>query len=517
MSTDVPKAMNSPQEAAATDIKTHSETPIRKPSWVLISGLILLAISLAVLAYTYYQSKIKPLSGYGDDMAAIDEINSHDPRALSGGDLTHFMFGDISFETEAANLPWQLSKLFDDGDGVFERPFSEALESGFRSDADGLGPLFNQESCEGCHIADGRAAPPMEPGQPLEGLLFRVSIPGTDPHGGPKPHPVYGGQLADKSIPGHLPEVSVKIDHRDVVGYYADGTQYTLKAPVYSFPDQNYGPLGEDAMTSPRIAPFMIGMGLIDAITEASMLEYADPDDNNGDGISGKANRVWSIEFKKYMLGKYGWKAETPTLNHQGMDAAVNDMGVTNPLFPMENCTAHQAECKAARSGITDAPTELTVAQMDMVTTYLEFLAVPGRDYLDHPEVQRGEQLFNEIGCESCHRSTFVTGTEQRQKRLHNQTIHPYSDFLLHDMGPGLADHRPSFDADGYEWRTPPLWGIGMIEQVNGHTRLLHDGRARNLEEAILWHGGEAEAVKQRFKELAASDRESIIKFLKSL
>lgn len=342
-------------------------------------------------------------------------------------------------------------------------------------------------------------------------------MPGTDPHGGPNPHPVYGGQLADKAIPGHKPEISLQITYEEIVGQYADGTEYRLQKPIYTFPEQNYGPLGDDAMVSPRIAPFMIGMGLLDAITEEDMLAYADPEDKDGDGISGKANKVWSVEFNKYMLGKYGWKAETPTLNHQGMDAAVNDMGITNPLFPAQNCTAGQVDCLAALEGTTNAPYEMTEAQMDQVTTYLEFLGVPGRDYLDNPDVVRGEKLFKDTGCESCHRETFVTGTEQRQRRLHNQTIHPYTDLLLHDMGPELADHRPSFDADGYEWRTPPLWGIGMVETVNGHTRFLHDGRARNLEEAILWHGGEAEMTKQRFTQLAKNDREAIVKFLKSL
>ncbi len=495
---------------------TSEKTP--KSSRITLKlGLGALAISLGVLGYTYYESKIKPLSGYGDDWGALDYLKDKDPKALSGGDLTHFFFGDISFITEAQNLPWQLQATFDDGDGVFERPFSPAVASGYRADADGVGPLFNSTACEGCHVEDGRAAPPVEFGKPADGLLFRVSIPGADEHGGPKPHPVYGGQLADNAIPGHKPEVKIDIAYQEIIGQYADGMEYRLQKPVYSFPEQNYGPLGDDAMISPRIAPFMIGMGLIDAITEQDMLTYADPDDKDGDGISGKANNVWSVEFNKYMLGKYGWKAETPTLNHQGMDAAVNDMGVTNPLFPVENCTVAQGDCKQALSGTTDAPVEMTEKQMNAVTTYLEFLGVPGRDYLDNPDVIRGEKLFKDSGCESCHRETFVTGTEQRQRRLHNQTIHPYSDFLLHDMGPLLADNRPSFDADGYEWRTPPLWGIGMVETVNGHTRFMHDGRARNLEEAILWHGGEAELSKQRFTQLALSDREAIIKFLKSL
>ena len=488
-----------------------------KNTWLLRTGLIALVACSGVFAYTFYESRIKPLDGYGDDWKPIDVLKSKPAKALSGGDLTHFMFGDISFETEAHNLPWQLSALFDAGDGVFERPFTEALASGYRADADGVGPVFNMASCEGCHVADGRAAPPTIPGQALEGLLFRVSVPGTDANGGPKPHPVYGGQLADKAIDGHQSEISYQIDFELVTGQYADGTPYELEKPIYSFPDQNYGPLGKEAMVSPRIAPVMIGMGLLDAVTDADILSRADEHDTDGDGISGKANRVWSVENKDYRVGKYGWKAETPTLSHQAMDAAINDMGITNPLFPQENCTPSQSVCQQALSGTTDAPVELTETQMNEVVTYLEFLAVPGRDYLDNPEVQLGENLFNAIGCESCHRSEFTTGEEQRQKRLHNQDIRPYTDLLLHDMGPNLADHRPSFSATGYEWRTAPLWGIGMVERVNGHTRFMHDGRARNMEEAILWHGGEAEAAKQRFTALPKAERESLLKFLKSL
>ena len=494
--------------------KKQSKT---QASLFLKISLIVLVISLIVLGYYYYQSKIKPLSGYGTDWTSMDMLKGKSPKALSGGDVTHFMFGDVSFESETLNLPWQLSALFDAGDGNFERPFTEAKTSGFRADADGVGPLFNMSACEGCHVADGRAAPPKATGESLAGLLFRVSVPGTDPHGGPKPHPIYGGQLADKAIEGHLPEISYALAFVDVVGQYGDGTSYTLKKPVYTFPKQNYGPLGESAMISTRVAPFMIGMGLLDAITEESILEWEDIDDKDGDGISGKANRVWSVEYNKHMVGKYGWKAETPTLAHQSMDAAINDMGVTNPLFPMENCTNLEKNCKNALSGITDASTELTEQQMNELVGYLEFLAVPGRDYLDNSIVQQGEKLFTSIGCQSCHRSEFKTGTKQRQRRLHNQEIHPYTDLLLHDMGPLLADNRPSFDADGYEWRTAPLWGIGMVETVNGHTRFLHDGRARNLEEAILWHGGEAESTKQEFASLSKEERDSVVKFLKSL
>jgi len=477
---------------------------------------LVLALSLMVLGYTLYQSYWRMWTGYGDDMAHIERLMQKDPRSLSGGDLTHFKFGNISFEQEAPNLHWKLSALFDAGDGVFERPFTAALESGFRHDADGLGPLYNAVSCEACHIADGRAAPPQTLGEPLNGLLFRVSVPGKSEHGGPNPHPVYGGQLADKAIAGHAPEVTVHISYEMIQGAYADGTPYELRQPTYEF-DAYYGELGDDAMTSPRIAPAMIGMGLLDAIDPAEMLALQDPDDRNDDGISGRVNRVWNVETKALDVGKYGWKAETPTLKQQGADAAVNDMGITNPMFPAQTCTGPQTECQQAIHGTSNDPYEMTEQQLEEVTVYLEFLAVPGRDPVDHPKAQQGEALFASSGCTNCHKPTWVTGEQHRQWRLHNQTIHPYTDLLLHDMGPGLADSRPSFDANGQEWRTAPLWGIGMTKRVNGHTFFLHDGRARNLAEAILWHGGEAEQAKQAFVNLPATDRDALLAFIRTL
>lgn len=504
-------------ETTASELAVSNEAKSILNGWRGAVVYCVLGASLAGLFYTLYHSHWKMLEGYGEDYGSLSVIKGKDPRALSGGDLTHFKFGNISFEQEAYNLHWKLSALFDNGDGVFERPFSPALVSGFRSDADGLGPLYNEFSCEGCHIADGRAAPPQTQGEPLAGLLFRVSIPGKDAHGGPNPHPIYGGQLADKALEGHKPEVIPVITYTEIPGTYDDGTQYSLRKPSYDFSNALYGDLGEDAMTSPRIATAMIGMGLLDAIDIATMKSLADPDDNDGDGISGKINWVWNAETNKLDAGKYGWKAETPTLRQQIADAAVNDMGITNPIFPDETCSEKQVECQKSLSGITNAKTELTEVQLDELVTYLEFLAVPGRDPIDHPKAQLGEKLFNQANCNSCHVSSLQTGKDQRRWRLHNQTIHPYTDLLLHDMGEGLADNRPTFDATGSEWRTAPLWGIGMTERVNGHTFFLHDGRARNLAEAILWHGGEAEDSMQEFKAMSKEEREALMAFIRTL
>lgn len=498
---------------------SHQNTSTKRSltGWKGAVVFSLLSASLAVFGYSLYKSHWKMLEGYGDDQASLDIINRKDPRALSGGDLTHFKFGNISFEQEAYNLHWKLSADFDHGDGIFERPYQAAVSSGFLYDSDGLGPLYNAKSCEGCHIADGRAAPPLSPGEPLQGLLFRVSIPGKSEHGGPNPHPVYGGQLADKAIAGHKPEVNPVITYTEISGKYPDGTAYSLRKPDYDFSQAFYGELGDGAMTSPRIAPAMIGMGLLDAISVADIEAVADPDDKNNDGISGKVNRVWNAKTRKMEVGKYGWKAETPTLIQQIADAAVNDMGVTNPIFPNQTCTAKQPECQNALHGTFNDKYELTDTQLDRLVTYLEFLAVPGRDPVDHPKALRGEELFRASNCQGCHIEQWKTGKDQRRWRLRDQVIHPYTDLLLHDMGKGLADGRPSFDATGQEWRTPPLWGIGMTKRVNGHTFFLHDGRARSLEEAILWHGGEAEKAKQYFMSLPKKEREALLAFLRTL
>lgn len=477
----------------------------------------LLGGSLALVGYTAYESMWQAKTGYGKDYETLSILDTKDPRALTGGDLTHFKFGNISFEQEPYNLHWKLAVLFDHGDGVFERPFTEAKPNHFRYDADGLGPLYNETSCEGCHIADGRAAPPQKAGEPLEGLLFRVSIPGKDMHGGPNPHPIYGGQLADKSIAGHKPEVVPVITYTEQPGQYPDGTAFSLRAPSYDFNLAFYGPLGEDAMFSPRVAPAMIGMGLLDAIDSEQIAAKADPKDINSDGITGKVNMVWDAEAKTMAVGKYGWKGETPTLKQQIADAAVNDMGISNELFPMQTCTKKQGDCNKALHGTSDDDLELTKEQLDQLVVYLEFLAIPGRDPIDHPETLRGEEIFKQANCNGCHTDTWITGNTQRQWRLHNQKIHPYTDLLLHDMGEGLADNRPSFDATGTEWRTAPLWGIGMTKRVNGHTFFLHDGRARNLEEAILWHGGEAENAKQFFMAQTLKDRKALLAFLRTI
>ena len=273
-------------------------------------------------------------------------------------------------------------------------------------------------------------------------------------------------------------------------------------------------------MLSPRVAPAMIGLGLIEAIPAADILAQTDPDDRNRDGISGRANIVWSREFDQPMLGRFGLKAGSPTVNDQSAAAFHGDIGISTPLYPQPwgDCTETQTTCQTAPHGDGDARgQEVDVEGLGLVTFYSRNLAVPARRDVKDPTVLRGKQVFYETGCAGCHTPKFVTNRLVDQPEQSFQLIWPYSDLLLHDMGEGLADGRPEARATGREWRTPPLWGIGLTKQVSAQARFLHDGRARSLLEAILWHGGEASLQKERVIALSKADRVALIQFLESL
>ena len=338
-----------------------------------------------------------------------------------------------------------------------------------------------------------------------------MSIPGAD---GSTNEPTYGGQLQDRSILGVPAEGQIVITYEEAPGRYPDGTPYSLRQPVYSIEDLEFGPLHPSVQTSPRIAPAIIGMGLLEAISEARILALADPDDANGDGISGRPNFVWDVRRVMLALGRFGWKANQPTVEQQAAGAFLGDIGITSSLFPDENCPSSQGECLRVPNG--GAP-EIPDSRLEKVTLYAQTLAVPAMRDPEDSEVKQGARLFVQSQCSVCHTPRHETGDTHPVAPLREQVIFPYTDLLLHDMGPGLADNRPDGQASGTEWRTPPLWGIGLVETVNGHTMFLHDGRARSIEEAILWHGGEAEGARRRFMGLAAQERKALIRFLMSL
>jgi CxxC motif-containing protein (DUF1111 family) len=432
--------------------------------------------------------------------------------ALSGGAATVQATSRQAFGQPIPGLsPHQQTQFFV-GNSFFNRNWVVAPAS--TQARDGLGPLYNARSCSTCHRHDGRGRPPRHADEPMVSMLLRLSIPGLDPRAGVMPEPRYGDQLNGLAIPDVEPEGKAVITYEAVSCQFADGEAYQLRRPTYTITDLRYGPLHPDVRLSPRTAPFMIGLGLLEAIPEPALLALADPDDQDGDGISGRPNRVWDWTQQRQVMGRFGWKANQPTVAQQVTGAFLGDIGITSALFPQQNCTAAQAQCMAAPTG---GQPEIAPEQLEPVIFYSRTLAVPARRDLDDAEVQRGEQLFAQARCGHCHVSTLRTGPVDGLPTLSHQTIHPYTDLLLHDMGADLSDERPDFDATGREWRTPPLWGMGLVSKVNGHTNFLHDGRARNITEAILWHGGEAEAAREHFRHLSRPDREAVVRFIESL
>jgi CxxC motif-containing protein (DUF1111 family) len=334
------------------------------------------------------------------------------------------------------------------------------------------------------------------------------------------PEPTYGGQLQDFAVAGLKAEGRMDVTYVDLPVTLGDGTVVTLRKPEYSAADLSHGPMAPDTMMSPRVAPQMIGLGLVEQIPEEDILAHADPDDKDHDGISGKPNYARDLLSGKVMLGRFGWKAGAPTVRTQSAEAFAGDLGLSTPLNNKSygDCTAAEADCLAMPNG-DNAPgaSEAPDPILDLVTFYSQNLAVPARRDVADPSVLRGKQVFYESGCAACHTPKFVTSRKAEDPTKRFQLIWPYSDFLLHDMGDGLADYRDEGRADGYEWRTAPLWGVGLTQTVSDHTFFLHDGRARNLTEAILWHGGEGQKSRDAFTNLSKSARDDLLAFLGSL
>ena len=434
------------------------------------------------------------------------------PDPLSGGATTVFDASVNAFGQVAANQPFGERPDFFTGNALFNRNWVTAPSS--TTGSDGLGPIFNAASCSACHFKDGRGRPPETPGAQFESLLVRLSIPGDNATEGTVAEPRYGRQLGHRAILGVAPEGTPRLEFDERPGTYGDGTPYSLRVPRLVIEDLAYGPLAPETLTSVRVAQAMFGLGLIQAIDEATLVARADPDDADGDGVSGRPNRVWDVRRQEAVIGRFGWKANAPTIEQQGAGAFLGDIGITSSLFLDQDCTAVETDCADAPTG---GEPEIDKLKLDLVTFYVTLLAVPARRALDDPIVRHGEALFAAAGCASCHVATVVTGELPGFPAVSHQTIHPYTDVLLHDMGPDLADGRPDFLASGSEWRTPPLWGIGLLPTVSDHTLLLHDGRARGFAEAILWHGGEGEAAREAFRTMSAEDRAALVRFLESL
>jgi CxxC motif-containing protein (DUF1111 family) len=438
--------------------------------------------------------------------AAIVNSSPMNDRILAGGQTTVFNRTSTAYEQPSAGLTEANEIKHRKSDLVFEAVFVTPPAT----TNPGLGPLFNNNSCASCHIRNGRGLP--KAGQ----LLARVSdtrnwnLDSTvDPHqynlekaaqnDNAPAVPGLGTQIQDYAVYGNNPEASVEINWQEVTGNYGDDTKYNLRSPVPKITLADGEQLPKEVLISLRLPPPVYGLGLLEAVPDKQIQQLADPEDRNKDNISGRPNQVWNAQAQAVSLGKFGWKASNPTLKQQTAAAYVNDMGVTNPLFPAED-------------GSIDIDEEILTS----ATFYSQTLAVPGRTLLDSPQVQQGEKLFKNANCIACHVPQLQTGNYEIPE-LANQTIHPYTDLLLHDMGDGLADKRPDFLASGKEWRTPPLWGIGLTQTVLPYASFLHDGRARTFEEAILWHGGEAEASREAFRKMSSNDRQALVWFLRSL
>ena len=444
-----------------------------------------------------------------------------------GAATTKAIVNGDAFSHFSTNLTFAEEEEFKLGNALFRKLWVSSPSSTQASD--GLGPLFKARACQSCHLKDGRGHPP-EGAADATSMFLRLARPARTEQEREMiarhevlnfPDITYGEQLQDLAVPGLKAEGEMVISYEETPVTLADGKTVSLRKPSYSAANLNYGPLEADVTLSPRIAPQMIGMGMIQAIHDADLLARADPDDADGDGISGRPAIVRDHRTGKIRLGRFGLKAQNASVRDQSSSAFVGDLGISNPDAPFHHgdCTDAQTDCLARANGVQErlGDTEAPDPVLDLVTFYSENLAVPARRNPGDRDVLKGKELFYRSGCTGCHTPKFVTRRDAGNKAHAFQLIWPYSDFLLHDMGEGLSDGQQVGIANGREWRTPPLWGIGLTQTVNQHTFFLHDGRARNLTEAILWHGGEAQAARDAFASFDTAERAALLAFLESL
>ncbi|MEQ1883061.1 MAG: di-heme oxidoredictase family protein [Burkholderiales bacterium] len=429
--------------------------------------------------------------------------------------------GTQAYSVTVAAIPEHLRQSISSGRRMFQEPW--VLPTQYTG-VWGIGPTFNENSCPACHENNGRARAPGSRGEIAAGLILRLSVPAND--GAPQPHPHYGDQFQNRGVKGQVPaegKALVRYESLDVK--FADGERISLRKPIVEFTELAFGPLAKDTMVSARVAPSLAGLGLLEAIPEETLLQIAKQ--QPAQGLNGKPNYVWDVEAKQLVLGRFGWKANQPSLRQQIAAAFHADIGATSSLYPAENCPDIQTECLKGPSatgcsggrGKCDGEIfwEVLPSRLRNVTLYLQALAVPAQREANDPTVRQGEKLFADAQCAGCHLPELKTGTVTAIPAAASLSIRPYTDLLLHDMGDGLADGRPDFLANGSQWRTAPLWGLGLQKTVNAHTDFLHDGRARNLVEAIVWHGGEAQSSRDRFLAMNKREREALLKFLESL
>lgn len=504
--------------------------------------LLTVAITLATVPFSALVNVSAETNKYRTDLTEKDQrrvfeitkktnnFTKAEPfEQMSAGATTSTQKPSVNaFSQHSENLSFEGQRDFKLGNGLFRKIWTPTPSSTLASD--GLGPLFNARSCQRCHLKDGRGHPPKDANDLATSMFLRLSVPPKTEEEKSKiasgemaliPEPTYGGQLQDFAVPGLPGEGKMVIHYEEIPVTLGDGTQVSLRKPAYSITDLGYGPLSTDVLLSPRIAPQMIGLGLFEAIHPDDIRIQADPDDKDANGISGKISEILNSKTGERLMGLFGWKASTPTVGLQTANAFAGDIGISSPLAPRHwgDCTAQQAECLKRPSGVQKrlGDTEAPDPVLELVTFYSKNLAVPARRDVQDTEVLKGKEVFYNSGCAKCHTPKYVTRRDAEQEEHRFQLIWPYTDLLLHDMGDGLSDNRPVGSASGSEWRTAPLWGIGLTQMVSGHTQFLHDGRARTLLEAILWHGGEAQAARDKVAQLDKIDRNALLRFLNSL
>lgn len=523
-------------------------------------------LTLGVI-FTLFLSACQPTDGVSDDAAinkegAVDhqalaperrqtiealagvplqQLASFDPQEIKqGGDTGISISSAESYSKPSSNLTASRKGSFFIGNAFFRQPWVIAPAS--TDSRDGLGALFNVAACQSCHVKDGRGHAPMSIDDDADSLLIRLAMPATTDEQRQQlqnsliekvAHPMYGGQLQDRGIQGVPAEARIAVQWTDKTVTFTDGHVETLRAPTFNLTKPGYGPFDDELMVSPRVALPMIGLGLLEQIPDEDIKKQAIDNDNNSD-ISGKFNWVMDPQTGKQALGRFGWKAGQTKLLTQNQSAFNEDMGLTSNIRPHESCMPTQTACVKATTGADEQgdgrpPVEVNDEVAKFVEFYTRNLAVPHRRNADDKLVLAGKKRFYDMGCQSCHTPRYqLPKTDDDHLEQHGQVIYPYTDLLLHDMGDDLADRtiagklppkdaQVEFLANSYEWRTPALWGIGLAQTVDPQATFLHDGRARTLMEAVLWHGGEAQEQQKKVLNLDKQGRAELNAFLKSL
>ena len=476
----------------------------------------------------------------------MQQLATFDPQEIKqGGDTGIKITSSESYSMPSSNLTASRKGNFFIGNAFFKQPWVIAPAS--TDSRDGLGGLFNVAACQSCHVKDGRGHAPMTSDSDADSLLIRLAMPATTDEQRQQlqnsliekvVHPIYGGQLQDRGIQGVPAEARIKIQWTDKPVTFADGYVETLRAPTFHLTNPGYGAFDDELMISPRIALPMIGLGLLDQIPDDDIKKQAVNNhkkaDNSGNLIRGKFNLAMDPQTGKVGLGRFGWKAGQTKLLTQNQSAFNEDMGLTSSIRPHESCMPAQTACLKATTGADEQGNGKPAVEVsDEVAKFVEFytrnLAVPHRRNADDKLVLAGKKRFYDMGCQSCHTPRYqLPKTKDDNLEQHGQVIYPYTDLLLHDMGDDLADRtiagklppknvQVEFLANSYEWRTPALWGIGLAQTVDAQATFLHDGRARTLMEAVLWHGGEAIKQREQVLKLDKKGRAELTAFLQSL